>query len=304
MNNETFSSSEMESFIAERVGPCVEVSGGVIEACREAGTFGGLIFDLVKETVGVMDAVSVYGSVAGGRVLMDRSRAICTGLVVRMAKLLMSAVKLSSAEEHGETVGILSRCVIESSIDLRYLLRKNSDELYERFVKVGLRGERNLYDLINSNIEKRSGVVLGIEARMLDSIERTCDGSGVDMEEVSARAGAWGGNLRAKMRFLGLDDDGYFIQTMMSQSVHGGWSDLVLNHLVAEENGYRVNTRHKGTDGQLLGPMALLALAGAREYVVEMCDPGESLPLRERIDDLLSRLARVEGADPGWEPRG
>ena len=41
MNNETFSSSEMESFIAERVGPCVEVSGGVIEACREAGTFGG-----------------------------------------------------------------------------------------------------------------------------------------------------------------------------------------------------------------------------------------------------------------------
>ena len=304
MNNETFSSSEMESFIAERVGPCVEVSEGVIEACREAGTFGGLIFELVKETVGVMDAVSVYGSVAGERVLMDRSRAICTGLVVRMAKLLMSAVKLSSAEEHGETVGILSRCVIESSIDLRYLLRKNSDELYERFVKVGLRGERNLYDLINSNNEKRSGVVLGIEARMLDSIERTCDGSGVDMEQVSARAGAWGGNLRAKMRFLGLDDDGYFIQTMMSQSVHGGWSDLVLNHLVAEENGYRVNTRHKGTDGKLLGPMALLALAGAREYVVEMCDPGESLPLRERIDDLLSRLARVEGADPGWEPRG
>ena len=278
--------------------------GESLKRVAKRGLSGGLIFDLVKETVGVMDAVSVYGSVAGGGVLMDRSRAICTGLVVRMAKLLMSAVKLSSAEEHGETVGILSRCVFESSIDLRYLLRKNSDELYERFVKVGLRGERNLYDLINSNIEKRSGVVLGIEARMLDSIERTCDGSGVGMEEVSARAGAWGGNLRAKMRFLGLDDDGYFIQTMMSQSVHGGWSDLVLNHLVAEENGYRVNTRHKGTDGQLLGPMALLALAGAREYVVEMCDPGESLPLRERIDDLLSRLARVEGADPGWEPRG
>ena len=304
MNNETVSSSEMESFIAERAGPRVEVSEGVIEACRDAGAFGGLIFELVKETVGVMDAVSVYGSVAGGRVLMDRSRAVCTGLVVRMGKLLMSAVKLSSAEEHGETVGILSRCVIESSIDLRFLLRKNSDELYERFVKVGLRGERNLYDLIHSNIEKRNGVVLGIEARMLDSIERTCHGSGVDMEEVSARAGAWGGNLREKMRFLGLDDDGYFLQTMMSQSVHGGWSDLVLNHLVAEENGYSVNTGHKGTDGKFLGPMALLALAGAREYLDDMCDPGESLRLRERIDDLVSRLARVEGADPGWEPRG
>ena len=304
MNNETLSRSEMESFIAERAGPCVEVNDGVVEACREAGAFGGLIFELAKETIGVMDAVSVYGSVAGGHVLMDRGRAICTGLVVRMAKLLMSAVKLSSDEEHGETVGILARCAIESSIDLRYLLGKNSDELYERFVKVGLRGERNLYDLINSNIEKRSGVVLGIEARMLDSIERTCDGSRVDIEDVSARAGAWGGNLRAKMRFLGLDDDGYSIQTMMSQSVHGSWSDLVRNHLVAEENGYRVNTRHKGTDAKFLGPMALLALAGAREYLVEMCGPGESLPLRERVDDLLSRLARVEGADPGWEPRG
>ena len=73
---------------------------------------------------------------------------------------------------------------------------------------------------------------------------------------------------------------------------------------MAEENGYQVNTRHKGTDGKFLGQMALLALAGAREYLVEMCGPGESLPLRERVDDLMSRLARVEGADPGWEPRG
>ena len=88
---------------------------------------------------------------------MDRDHAVCVGLMVRMVKLMLSGLKLSGDDEHIETVLILSRCIFESSINLRCLLRKNSGRVYERFVKTGLNGERSLYDTINSNIETRAG---------------------------------------------------------------------------------------------------------------------------------------------------
>ena len=226
------------------------------------------------------------------------------GLMVRMGKLMLSVLKLSGGEEHGETVVILSRCVFESSINLRYLLRKNSGQVYERFVKTGLKGERSLYDTINANIEKRGGSVLGIEARMLVSIERTCDGSGVDIEDVNPRAGGWGGSLKDKLKALEIDDDAYVIQSTGSESVHGNWSDLLRYHLSVEESGFAANLGHHGTDGKVLGPVALMALAAAREYLDESFDAEESERLRNRLDDLIERLWRVEDADPGWEASG
>ena len=54
MTNEIVSRSEMETYIDGVVGVPVEVNDAVIGACREAGTFGGLSFELLKEAIRVM----------------------------------------------------------------------------------------------------------------------------------------------------------------------------------------------------------------------------------------------------------
>lgn len=304
MSSQPFPTSEIEEFVNELVGVPVEVSDRVITTCQETGEFGGLSFELLKEATRLMSAVIEYRSHIQGELGLDRDQAICAGLMVRMAKTMVSILKLSSEHEHGEAALVLSRCVFESSINLRYLLQRNRASLYERFVKVGLKGERVLHDLIQSNIKQRAGVILGIEASMSASIEATCARSGVDIDDINTKAGEWGGSLRDKLNALGIPDGTYAIQSIASQSVHGSWSDLTLNHLTPVGTGYSINTDHKHTDGKYLGPTALCALAAADAYLNATFSPGESEPFLRRLEDLLDRHQRVENARPGWEPSG
>ncbi len=301
MSTQPFPTSEIEAFVDESVGVPVEVSDRAIKICQETREFGGLSFELLKEATRLMCAVIDYRSATEGELGLARNQAVCTGLIVRMSKMMVSILKLSSDHEHGETVLVLSRCMFESSINLRYLLQQKSTPLYERFVKVGLKGERVLYDLIKSNISQRGGPMLGIEASMLTSIEATCARSGVDIGDVNARAGEWGGSLRDKLNSLGIPDSAYSVQSIASQSVHGSWSDLILNHLTSAGTGYSVNADHKQTDGKFLGPVALFALVAAIPYVDASFSSGESEPFRRRLDDLLVRLQKLEHARPGWE---
>ena len=102
-------------------------------------------------------------------------QAVCAGFLSRISKIMVSVAKLSSGEEHGEVVPILNRCILESSVDLQYLLKKNDDAVFERFVKVGLKSERELYDIIQKNITNRNGQELEIE-RDKPHVGRRCGG--------------------------------------------------------------------------------------------------------------------------------
>ena len=106
---------------------------------------------------------------------MNRNQAVCAGFRSRISKIMVSVAKLSSGEEHGEVVPILNRCILESSVDLQYLLKKNDDSVFERFVKVGLKSERELYDIIQKNITNRNGQELEIE-RDKPHVGRRCGG--------------------------------------------------------------------------------------------------------------------------------
>ena len=224
------------------------------------------------------------------------------GLLSRISKLMASVLKLSSDVEHGETVQILYRCMLESSIDLQYLLKKDDDTVFERFVKVGLKSERELYDIIQENIRNRNGQELEIERDMLLSIARTCEHSGIKIEDIDPRAGSWGGSFRDKMDAVGLGELYPIIQGMTSQAVHGSWSDLIRNHLNKGETRYEPKADHAQTEGKFFGPTALFATNAAKVYIDRFFDPREAEPLVHRLDDLQQRLALVEDSRPGWEP--
>ena len=119
----------LKSQIEELVGPAIQVNDEVIRACQEKNEFGGLSFALYREATGLIWVTSnaFYQTIAGST--MTRSQAVCMGLLSRTSKLMASVLKLSSEVEHGETAQILDRCILESSIDLQYLLKKNDDDL-------------------------------------------------------------------------------------------------------------------------------------------------------------------------------
>ena len=233
---------------------------------------------------------------------MTRKQAVRAGLLSRVSKLMVSVLKLSSETEHGDTVQIINRCIIESSIDLQYLLTKDDETVYEKFVKTGLRSERDLYDLIQSNIQKRGGQKLEIEEDMLQSITRTCDKSGVRIEDIDSKAGSWGGSYRDRMRAIGMEENYPIFQGTTSQAVHGSWSDLIRNHLDKNDSGYKTKLERTGTDGKFLGPTALIAIETAKAHIGSSFNLADTQPFTKRLNDLQRRLLLVEASRPGWNP--
>ena len=292
--------TELQNEIEELLGPAVQVNDEVIRACQERDEFGGLSFALFREAAGTVWVTCNAYYDEGNEPTILRNQAVCLGLLSRISKLMASVLKLSSEVEHGETVQILYRCIPESSIDLQYLLKKDDDTMFERFVKVGLKSERELYDIIQENI--RNGQELEIERDMLRSIIRTCEDSGVKIEEINPRAGSWGGSYRDRMKEIGLAEGYPFFQGMSSQAVHGSWSDLVRNYLNKSETGYEPKADHTQTEGKFFGPTALFATNAAKVYIDKFFDPREAEPLVQRLDDLQRRMALVENSRPGWEP--
>ena len=245
--------------IEELAGPPVEVTQELLEECRQKGQFGALVFELYKEA-GRLVCISSATSVGhnGDEVKFGRNQSICAGLLVRIFKLMLSVAKLSAIVEHGETVQALNRCILESGINLMYLLHKDDGNVYDRFVKGSLLAERELSDMIHGSIEARGGEILGIEQNMLRSINDTFELSGVTADEVDPRAGNWGGSFRDKLTALGFDWRAYTVlERMPSHFIHGDWVDLVKNHLLPKDDGFfELNLDHlspnppKDTDGR------------------------------------------------------
>ena len=294
--------TELQNEIEELMGPPVQVNDEVIRACQERNEFGGLSFALFKEAASIVWVTCNALYEADDGFTMTRNQAVSAGLLSRITKIMVSVVKLSSGEEHGEVVQILNRCVLESSVDLQYLLLKDDDTVFERFVKVGLKSERELYDIIQENITNRNGQELDIERGMLLSIARTCENSGVKIEEIDPKVGSWGGSYRDRLVAIGLGDLYPILQGMTSQAVHGSWSDLIRNYLSKNDTGYGPKPDHTQTDGELFWPMASFATNAAKAYIGSFFDPREVEPLVQRLDDLQRRLALVETSRPGWEP--
>ena len=294
--------TELQNQMDEILGHAVQVNDAVIRACQERDEFGGLSFALYKEAISMVWVTCNTYYETGDGPTMNRNQAVCAGLLSRISKIMVSVAKLSSGEEHGEVVQILNRCILESSVDLQYLLKKDDDTVYERFVKFGLKAERELYDTIQENITKRNGQELEIERDMLRSIARTCENSGMRIEEIDPRAGNWGGSYRDKMDAIGLGHAYPTFQGMISQAVHGSWSDLVRNYLTKNDTGYEPKPDHTHTDGKLFGPIAHFATNATKAYIDRFFDSRDAEPLVSRLDDLQQRLALVEASRPGWEP--
>ena len=285
------------------VGPPVDVTEETLEACRIDGRFGALLFELYKEACRLICVSSnAYCSTSGDSLKFDRNQAICAGLMVRISKLMFSVAKLTADIEHGETVEILNRCIIESVINLRYLLLKDDDNVYDRFVKNSLVAERELRDMIQGNVKARGGETLAIEASMLRSIEDACQQSGVMLADINQKAGSWGGSFRDRLTALGYDWGAYTtLERIPSHAIHGDWVDLVKNHLLPKDEGFEPNSDRLTTDGKLLSPIGMFAIEAAREYLDKYFDGPSAEPLRQRLNSLQKRLFQVEYSRKDWE---
>ena len=261
------------------------------------------MYELYKEAIRLcVISSSAYIENTEDTIKMKRNQAICAGLLVRISKYMASVAKLSAGIEHGETVQALNRCILESAVNLQYLILKDDDQIYDRFVRNGLRAERELYDIIQENVKSRDGNVLTIEQSMIISIMETLEQSGVKVEDVKLKAGDWAGGVRNRFEAIGLDWRAYTsLARIPSHAIHGDWVDLLKNHLRPKGDGFEPVPDHFQTDGELLSPVGILVLEAVQKYLERYFDHHSAQLLRTRLDSLQERLLKVESSRPDWQ---
>src|SRR5437016_11665204 len=98
---------------------------------------------------------------------------------------MLANVALSHQGVFGETTAIIDRCIFESAVKIIWLVNSQDKEKFRRFIADGLKTELELKDEIDSIIASRDGHQLVIEKRMLESIQRAIDSSGMSAQEIA-----------------------------------------------------------------------------------------------------------------------
>lgn len=284
--------------LEEMLSPRVDITR--IERETDDEKLNILVFELYKEALSVVNlAAHILDEAAAAKGGWPRNQAICAGLMIRIAKFMLVVVQLSAKGNRCEVVAALNRSIMESAINLEFLIRANDDRYFDQFVKFSLGPERELYDVIQANVAGRKGEVWPIEQRMLDSINDVCSISGVKIEDVARKYGDWGGGLRERLKAINKEEKYLGMQRMPSHAVHGTWVDLCKNHLEydAKADVFSPDPRFSQVDARLLGPLAWLVLDAVKPYVGRFFSGiPESKMLLERIDDLRNRIREADAA--------
>ncbi len=224
-----------------------------------------------------------------------RDEAVITGLMIRAYKLQESILS-EICEKRMEIVDILTRCLGESLINLKYLLKHKDDpELFEDYIEYSLRSEKRLFIKIEDNV-KASGKELPIEKRMKASILRSFEKAEYDMDKVNEKSyETWGEKGHKKAIDLGMEDIYFVMCGLRSHAIHGNFQDLIRYHLEYKDGYFSPNTNWGHPRPQIVNAIALLSAQVNKDYLDKAIQRyNESEEIGKKLDDMIIRIKIVD----------
>jgi hypothetical protein len=202
-----------------------------LKQCQDNSDFCPILFEWYK-FVGLL-AISfaqLERRSLGVREIEPLEYHVLIGLLTRCSRLMLANVALSHQGVFGETTAIIDRCIFESAVKIIWLVNSQDKEKFRRFIADGLKTELELKKEIDSIIASRDGHQLVIEKRMLESIQRAIESSGMSAQEVADTKKL--PDLAAMMNALGDSRFMYLAgRKIGSHHVHGTWVSLIRHYL-------------------------------------------------------------------------
>lgn len=188
---------------------------------------------------------------------------ILTGHMVRAYKLYDTLIYLLT-KNRLESALVFYRLLLETSLNLRYLLHENKDDLYKKFIKSGLAYDKKLWDEINN---RKKSPPLEIEKRMLESIEKRFKQSHLTIEEVQSKDTNWRDkSLYQIAENLNVEHEYEFGYRTSSQVIHGSWSEMIKYHLRETNDHFEPFLEYQSTRPQIVSSASTLLLRLTKEY--------------------------------------
>jgi hypothetical protein len=194
--------------------------------------------ELLKSTVGLGQALATLSSAQPHPI----NAAIRCGLLVRASKLCLDLLADTCHGRGRLQIGLM-RQVTETLANLAYLC--GDDEQGTRhlaFLRESLISEREFLKVIERRQAGAGGPELAIEARMRRSIQNTARAAGIDLDNIPGRRQInWPSALeRIELAF---GPTAYPSYRVGSDALHGGWCDLIRNHLNEVNGGFEPEFR-------------------------------------------------------------
>jgi len=233
--------------------------------------------------------------------------AILMGHMVRLYKLYDSMGFLI-IERRGEVAMTLIRSLIETVINLRFMLSYGNNNLYKKYKKASLAYEKRLWEEIE---KRRKTPPLPIEQRMQDSIQETFERAGLKIEDVVWEDRFWGGDIFSKADKVGLTELYEFGFRIFSHNIHGTWHDLEFHHLREKDGTFEPDFDYTMPVPQIVESTTIVCVDVAKEYVIRIVgDSGKELchNLNE-LSDWFRKMAQlheifITGQNKRNDPQG
>ncbi|MBJ6802185.1 DUF5677 domain-containing protein [Geomonas propionica] len=255
-------------------------------------------YDFMELSVDLTIEVGQYICLAasilpGDRKTWSRDEAILGGHLVRLFKLT-SAFLDQTCQRRREMTVVIGRMAFECIINLKFLLKNASTDLFKSYIYYSLKHEKRLRSEILLNIEKRGGKILNIEKRMLRSIENSFKTSEVDPDEIKSKElKNWGGkNLFEKARDVGLEEAYLAAIGGPSHSVHGNWQEMLEYNIKFSEHGFVPSLDWHTPRPQLGNAICYHAIIVTIEYLnyLKYLSPKKIEEIIEKLEELLTRI--------------
>lgn len=282
-----------------------EFTEELLRKCRERNDFRPVMFEWCGH-VGKLSAVLsciLQDSAIVTKSLSPIEYAILVGLINRCSRLIGANLTLSKEGERGESTSIIDRSIFESSILLSWLCRNKDPDKFRRYIASCLKSEVELEEQVLIKIEKRKGVKLKIEERMLNSVQCCFAECGIDRGELKSIKRI--PNLAQMIEELELERLAYTVgQRMGSHNVHGTWVSLRHHYIDLEGNGsYSTKSSSSTHFNQYLyvSLVVLYSLDNFVQYVIEDDEVRDEMStmLEEEADAIKEFSAAAYSEDYG-----
>jgi hypothetical protein len=258
------------------------------------GDFNEIGVELFKEValLIVPVAASYKQDEEGNSIPFDYEQAAVIGNLVRYCKLCNGFLE-QFTKKRLETSLIFFRCLAETYINLKYFLKFKDQNTIRHYIKNSLRQEKDLLEILKRNITDKQKVE-HIEARMIDSINRSFRASDFEEDEIS-NSSKWNDKIKARIKEI-IDPDFYvLIYGNASHSIHGNWQDIITFHLTKERDGFLPDTDWTYPTLQIIFSATVLSCDLLHTYAEEVLPDSENKKkLIASIEYIMTRAFKLD----------
>lgn len=271
--------------------------------CRKDNDFMPILFEWYKHIAGVC---TILASISRHSPAIRKTPilhyAILTGLLNRCSRLMLSVIRLSAKNKYGETIRLLGRSIVESAVTVQWLCLKDSNDCFQRYLAEGVKRDLIFKDHIQRNIAEREGKAQIIENRMLLSIQKCVESTGISEDQIRQTKSL--PDFWSMCCDTGLSERFYIVvQRMGSHEVHGTWTSLWAHYLTQDEHGEYSPRDHDVRPDEnhfMITPLVIVeTLKRFTKYVVPNATDREYFDgiLEEDKEELVKLTNEIAGQD-------